>query len=104
MAVSQWKVLESTSCSVHEAGMSQVVFNILRNPKEVDCNASEGMDLPGPVRARKQKKNQKTKTFSVLYIGCRQEAWPRFRMGLPTSDDLTSKNPLEVYPATWVFS
>lgn len=55
MAVSQWKVLESRSCSVHETGMSLVVFSIFRNPKEVGFNASEGADLPGRVRARKEK-------------------------------------------------
>ena len=40
MAVYQWKVQKSNSCSFH-TWMSQLLFTIYQNPKEVDPNARE---------------------------------------------------------------
>lgn len=49
-------------------GMSQLVFCICKNSKEAGLNASEGMNLPEWVRARRQRSG--ATSFLVLYIGC----------------------------------
>lgn len=56
MAVSQWKVQESSS--VHEV-----------NPEEFILDASE-------VRARVNRQTAKAPLFPVPYIGCHKKVWP----------------------------
>ena len=55
MATYKWKVKESSSFSVHEAGFS-LVFSMSQNPEEVGSIASEGVDLLVRMRANRQKK------------------------------------------------
>jgi hypothetical protein len=74
--------------------MSQLVFSIYKNPKEVSSDASEGMDLPAKIRASRQKAN--ASFFHALYLGCQQKMWPRLKMDLPAS----KKSRLEVYLPT----
>ena len=70
MAVYQWKVQESNSCSFH-TWMSQLLFTIYQNPKEVDPNAREGMDLPAKVRPHLQRVS--TCFSHVLYIASTED-------------------------------
>lgn len=85
--------------------MSQLVFSIFGNPKEVESNASENKQAdskhilcPGPSTA-----------------ASRRKVWLRLKEGLPMSEDpdlrqlfplqMTSskkKNPLQVYLAAWI--
>ena len=57
MAVYQQKVQESSSCSVHEAGMFQLAITVCQSPDEVASKASKGMDLPVRVRAGRPNQN-----------------------------------------------
>lgn len=67
-----------------QSWMSQVVFSICQNLKEVGCNVSDGMNLSKRVRSSGQRARESF--FHVLYIGCRQKAWSGFKV------HYTSKN------------
>lgn len=60
--------------------MSQLVFSIQWNPKEVGSNASEELD----VLARREQAKNKTSFPRVLYIGHKKDI--RLKVDLPTSD------------------
>lgn len=60
--------------------VSQLVFSICQNPKEVGSNATEGMDLPVGVRESRQRKQ--TSLFLVLYRDCQQKVWLRLKVDL----------------------
>lgn len=51
--------------------MSQLVFCILLNPKEVDSDASEGKDLLVRVKASRQR--EQASFFHVFKAGCHQK-------------------------------
>ena len=65
--------------------MSQLVFSMCCDPKELGSNASEEMDLAVRERAKRQRTN--ASIFHVLYVGCLHKVWPRFKVDLPTSKD-----------------
>jgi hypothetical protein len=66
--------------------MSQLVFRIHQNPKEVGYNDS-GRDGLASQRENKQAKRKPTSFFHVLYIGYQQKLWPRLKVDLPTSKE-----------------
>lgn len=57
--------------------ISDLVFSIHQNFKEVDSVASEGMNLPGRVRASRQR--EQASFFHVLYVGIQQKVWKILR-------------------------
>lgn len=61
--------------------MSQLVFSIQWNPKEVGSDASEELDM----LARREQAKNKTSFPQVLYIG-QKKARPSLKVDLPTSD------------------
>lgn len=69
--------------------VSQLAFSIHRNPWEVGSNASEKNELTNESKGRQAKRA--SFFFHVLYIGCQEEVWPRLKVDLPTSKDLTLK-------------
>jgi hypothetical protein len=48
------------------------------------------------------KKEQKHSSSMSFYVGCHRKAWPRYRVGLPNSNDLIKKCPSQLCPAVWV--
>jgi hypothetical protein len=68
--------------------MSQLVFGIRLNPKEV-VNASEGIDLLG--RMRRSKQRTRASFIYVLYIGCQQKVWFQVKMDRCTSKDMDER-------------
>jgi hypothetical protein len=55
--------------------MSQLVFSLHQNPKDVGSEASEGLDwLAG--------KREQASSVHILYIGCQKKAWPRSKLDL----------------------
>jgi hypothetical protein len=62
--------------------MSQLVFSILWNPKEVVPSASEGMDLL--VRTRASRQRAEACFFHDLSIGFQQRVWFRLKVSLST--------------------
>jgi hypothetical protein len=80
--------------------MSQVIFGIYHNTEEVGSNMSEGINVPGRVKASRQ--SVRASFFHVLYIGGHQKMWPRFKVNLPTSNDPVKKSLLQVYTESWV--
>ena len=66
-----------------------MVFSVCQNPKEVGSNANEEMDLS--VRARESRQREQGFLFQVLYTGCQQKVWSRWKVNLPTSKDLDSR-------------
>ena len=83
--------------------MSQLVFSICWNPKEVGSNASEGMDLPERLRAEMQAKN-KSFLLPCFYIGLQQKVWPKLKVGLSASNDPQSRKSLTDVPSCLDFS
>jgi hypothetical protein len=63
--------------------MSQLVFGIRWNPKEVGSNASTGMDLP--MRVKMSRQRVEVSFFHLFSTGGHQSVWDRFRVGLPAS-------------------
>ena len=74
--------------------MSQLVFSIQGDPKEVGFNASEGMDFP---ESERKWAKAKASFFHAIYIGFLQ-VWPRLEVGLSPSKDLDLKQffPLQI--------
>lgn len=46
----------------------------------------------------KQAKSESFLLLGPFYVGCHQKEWPRFRVGLPTSNDPIKKNFLHLHP------
>jgi hypothetical protein len=51
----------------------------------------------------KQAKSESFLLLGPFYVGCHQKEWPRFRVGLPTSNDPIKKNFLHLHPTTCLF-
>lgn len=84
--------------------MSQQVFSVCPNPREVDSNTRERMNSPARGKASGQRAN--ASFFHVLSRGCPQKVRPRlkvsWKMGFPTSND--SEKSSQLYSAPWGFS
>ena len=64
--------------------MSQLVFSLHQNPKDVGSEASEGLDwLAG--------KREQASSVHILYIGCQKKAWPRSKLDLQ----------IDLFPIVW---
>lgn len=72
--------------------MSQLVFNVHYDPKEIGSNLSGAINWPGRVGASRQR--AKAPFFHVLYKGHHQKVWSRFKVGFPTSNNPKKKNHL----------
>lgn len=91
--------LKSNSCWVHSVClMSLVLFSIFWS-LEVGTNTNEVKTFPVLVRSSRQIIT--ASFFHSLYIGCQQKVWPRYKMGLPRSNDPIKKN-IQVYQDAWV--
>jgi hypothetical protein len=53
--------------------MSQLLFSIFRNPKEVGAYASEEMDLLATAGAGRQAEREQASLLSVPDIGCQKK-------------------------------
>lgn len=60
--------------------MYQLVFTTLWNPEEAIPNVGE-------ARAEASMQRAEAFSFLVLYVGCHEKMWPRFRIVLPTLSD-----------------
>lgn len=65
--------------------MSQLLFSILWNPKEVGLSASEGVDLLVRTRAGRQSAEA---SFYDLYVGFQPKVGFRLEVSPPTLKDL----------------
>lgn len=84
MAIWEWKIQESCSCSVPRGWVSQLPFCICWSPKEVGSSSSEGMD----VLTRQEQTGEKQPMplfFHCPYTGFQQKVWPRLKVCLPAS-------------------
>lgn len=46
-----------------------------------------------PVRVRASRQRAKLPSSMAFYVGCHQGVWPRFRAGLPISNNPIEKTP-----------
>jgi hypothetical protein len=85
MAIYQRKIQKNLVVVQLARLMSQLVYRIHWNPKEVGSNVSEGMHLSSRPRAKRHRTNV---SFSlVLYIGCHEKVWPRLKVSLLSSSN-----------------
>lgn len=80
-----------------------VGFSLRGKPEEVGCHASKehkrGSNGVGELSIRCEGRQRGTFLPSIsLYLGCHWKVLPIFRMGFPTSNDLT-KNSSQEYQA-----
>jgi hypothetical protein len=102
-------VQESSSCSVQNLDVPAGLRYLYWNPEEVGSNASERMSLQ--QEQGQSGKEQKLPSSMSLYRqppesvaqikgGSSHLKNSGLKVGLPTSNNLIKKNPLQVYPAT----
>lgn len=89
------QVQESNSSLSPQGWMSNMIFSILQNSKEVGSSASEGMSLPA------SRQGASTSFIHVLHSGCPKKVWPRLMASLLTTYESINKNPSHVYPVAW---
>jgi hypothetical protein len=71
MSSCEWEVQDSSSCSVPQSWVSQLVICVSWNPKDVGSNASEGMDVL--AKWGQAGEEGTTPSFSrCLYLGLQQ--------------------------------
>ena len=90
------KARESSSCSVPQGWVSQLLFCISWNPEEIGSNASEGMDVLA-------KWGQGGVEWRNPYIDFQQKVWPKLKVCLKLGIKGTCHPTSRSKSKSWVF-
>lgn len=88
-----WSSIESTNSLMSTESQRNprelLVFCLHWNMEEVGSSQQQNIILP--VRVRASRHQAEACFLHVLYVGCHQKMWHRFRVGLTTSNDPIKK-------------
>ena len=80
--------------------MSQLVFSIDQNPREVALQPVRN-GLASENKSKQAKSESLLPSSQSFMWAATRRCGPDLRVGLPTSSDAIKKNPSQISPATW---